>query len=242
MNGFEHFGVRVRSKGELSTRPCRAASQMHQRLTLEIRPLQPSQPVRSAQTTARGRRIAGACGAMPGDASESAGQQRVSYRKAERRILGAALWLETRTPPERLGRMHDDLLASNKETRPLLDCAGTCGNCGARGNGETTQWTLRLDSAGGIPTGAYEKWSTTPGTEGNPPDTERLLVCKITTESHALDFSVPNRKCVDYGSRRIRNLTCRIESVGLEKYVDTYVPYRMARHTKLPRKRATDTA
>ena len=50
-------------------------------LALEIRPLQPAQPMRSAQTTARGRRMPGTRGAMPGDASESSRQQRVPYRK-----------------------------------------------------------------------------------------------------------------------------------------------------------------
>ena len=85
-------------------------------LALEIRPLQPAQPVRSAQTTARGRRMPGTRGTLPGYASESSRQQRVPYREAERRILGAAFWIETRTPHERLGRMHDDLLAPNKET------------------------------------------------------------------------------------------------------------------------------
>ena len=41
-----------------------------------------------------------------------------------------------------------------------------------------------------------------------------ILVCKITLESQATDFYVPNRKCGDYGSRCICSFTGRIESAG----------------------------
>ena len=72
--------------------------------------------------------------------------------------------METGTLYELLGRMYDDLFPQNKETRPLQDCAGTGGNRGKRRNGETTQWTVRLDSTGGISTTAHGKRGTTPCT------------------------------------------------------------------------------
>ena len=92
-NGFEHFVVRAPSKG-LSSRldvvgPSRKRTS-GDGLALAKCPLQPSQLVRIAQATARGRRMPGAGGAMSRDASESTKQQRVPYRKAEGRILGTS--------------------------------------------------------------------------------------------------------------------------------------------------------
>ena len=73
------------------------------------------------------------------------------------------------------------------------------------------------------------------GDGGELGGSEGFLVCKITIESQALDFSVPNRKRFDYGSRRICSFTGRTESAGQKKYVDTYAPYRMARRAKSQR-------
>ena len=68
--------------------------------------------------------------------------------------------------------MQNDLLTSNQETRPSHNCTGTCYYCGTWIDGDTTQWTLGLDSAGGLPTGTHGKWSATSRAgERNPPDT-----------------------------------------------------------------------
>ena len=57
--------------------------------------------------------------------------------------------------------MHNDLLTSKTEARSLLHHAGTRCHRGTTGNGEAVQWTLRLDSAGRVPTAAHGERCTT---------------------------------------------------------------------------------
>ena len=155
MDGFEHFGVRA-----LSSRVANAPAAMGSRWRFVL------------FNPARGRRMLGTRGTLPRHASESSRQQGVLHRKVAGRLLGALLRMEKRTLHEFFCGMHNDLLASYLETRPLHSCAGTCYYCGTRGDGETTQWTFRLYSAGGIPTAAHGGWGATSRTgEGYPHDT-----------------------------------------------------------------------
>ena len=84
---------------------------------LETCPHQPSQLVRDAQVTARGRRMPSTRGTMPRHASESSRQQGASHGKVAGRLLGAPLRVEKGALYELIGGMHNDLLTSNKETR-----------------------------------------------------------------------------------------------------------------------------
>ena len=166
-NGFEHFGVRVHLKGEHWTRPlsdrvANAPAAMGSRWRFVLfNPL-------SVCGVPRLQHVAD----LPRHASESSRQQRVSHKKVAGRLLGAPLRRERRTLHELFCGMHNDLLTSNQETRPLQDRAGTCYCCGTWGDVETTQWTFRLDSAGGIPTAALGEWGATSRTgERHPRDT-----------------------------------------------------------------------
>ena len=116
---YEHIGVRAHLTGEYRTRSLSGRGRKRASgdgLALEIRPLQPSQPVWDAQVTARGRRMPGTRGTMPWHTPQSSGQQGEPHGKTERRVLGAPFRVEKRTLHKLIGGMHNDLLASNQET------------------------------------------------------------------------------------------------------------------------------
>ena len=144
---------------------------------LEIRSVFPSQLVWNAQVTARGRRMLGSCCALPVYTIMISRESRVPHRAAEGRLQDTSLWLEKRTVHELFRLVHDDLLTTNSEEGPVLHCAGTSYHCGKRENCETVERTIRLDSAGGVPTAAHREWSATSG----------------TGESHKDDSGVPSK-------------------------------------------------
>ena len=87
--------MRARLKGELWTLPLLSRKRTcSDGFALEIRSAQPSQLVWNAKVTARGGRMRGPCGALPGN--KISREPRVPHRAAEGRFLDTSLLMEER--------------------------------------------------------------------------------------------------------------------------------------------------
>ena len=170
---FDHLGVRARSKGELSTRPCRAESQTHQRRW--ARAGDSSSTTLSLCGLPRLQHVADECRAhvvlCPGTRLRARDNR--GYHTEKLRGGYWALHFGWRREPLTNASAGCTVIFSRRIKRHNLYriVPAPAAIAGTRANGEITQWTLRLDSAGGISTAAYGKWRTTTGTgEGYPPD------------------------------------------------------------------------